>query len=165
MIVRRITEDDYDAMREIRLEALRLHPENFGADLALEESFSREQWLRRMATAKTFGAFVDDALGGIVVFARPVISKTAHTGEIGAMYVRNAHRGTGMGDALLKAVFDAAQDEVEQIKLTVNAENRAAIRLYERHGFRAIGTYPNTLRIGDRTYDELIMFRRLSASD
>ncbi|MGH6870855.1 MAG: GNAT family N-acetyltransferase [Rhizomicrobium sp.] len=165
MIVRRMTEDDFDALREIRLEALRLHPENFGSDLEYEEAFSREQWLARMATAVTLGGFVDGELCGIVVFARPRGRKIGHTGEIGAMYVRAQHRGKGLSDALMEALIDCAVSEVEQLKLTVNAENAPAIRFYARHGFRPIGKYPNSLRVGERTYEELIMFRAVSASD
>jgi ribosomal protein S18 acetylase RimI-like enzyme len=165
MNVRRLTDADYDTMREVRLEALRLHPENFGADLEAEEALSREQWLARLATAVSLGAFVDGALGGIAVFSRPNRKKTGHTGELGAMYVRAGFRGRGLGDGLVEAVIDHAAKEVEQIKLTVNAENAPAIRLYERHGFRVIGRYPNSLRIGGRSYDELIMFRAVSTSD
>jgi ribosomal protein S18 acetylase RimI-like enzyme len=163
--VRRLTPDDLDAMRAIRLEALRLHPECFGADLEIEEAFTPEQWLARMATAATFGGFVDDTLSGIAVFARPRSSKTAHTGELGAMHVKAAVRGSGLAGALIDTIVDHASREVEQIKLTVNAENARAIRFYERHGFRAIGRYPNSLRVGGRTYDELIMLRAVSTSD
>ncbi|HEY1631211.1 MAG TPA: N-acetyltransferase [Rhizomicrobium sp.] len=169
MIVRRLTEDDYEALREIRLEALRLHPENFGADLDYEESFGREQWLARLASAVTLGGFVDEKLanelGGIVVFSKSPRKKIGHTGEIGAMYVRAPHRGSGLADALLEALIDHAVGAVEQLKLTVNMENVAAIKFYERHGFREIGRYPNSLRVGDRTYEELIMFRTVDASD
>jgi len=163
--VRRLGDGDYEAMREIRLEGLRLHPECFGADLEMEEAMTREQWLSRMATGVTFGATVDGALGGIAVFARPRSKKTAHTGELGAMYVRAGFRGQGLGDALIEAIVDHAVKEVEQIKLTVNADNTHAIALYERHGFRAIGKYPNSLRVGGRDYDELIMIRAVSTSD
>lgn len=165
MIVRRCTEDDYEQLREVRLEALRLHPENFGSELEREEAFTRDEWLSRMATAVTFGGFVDGRLCGICVFAKSSNRKTGHTGEIGAMYVRAAQRGKGLSNALMEALIDHAVSEVEQLKLTVNAENLAAIRFYERHGFRAIGKYPNSLRVGDRTYEELIMFRAVSASD
>ncbi|HTQ15034.1 MAG TPA: GNAT family N-acetyltransferase [Rhizomicrobium sp.] len=165
MIVRRLTDDDYEALREIRLEALRLHPENFGSDLEYEEGFAREEWLGRMATGYTFGGFVGGALAGIIVFVKPPKKKTGHTGEIGAMYVRAAQRGTGLADALMEAAIDQAVTSVEQLKLTVNAENLAAIRFYERHGFRTIGRYPNSIRVGDRTYEELIMFRAVSTSD
>ncbi len=55
------------------------------------------------------------------------------------MYVRAGARGSGLSDALIEAVIDrAVRDGVEQIKLTVNAENMHAVKLYERHGFRPI---------------------------
>jgi ribosomal protein S18 acetylase RimI-like enzyme len=163
--VRRLGDGDYEAMREVRLEGLRLNPECFGADLEIEEAMTREQWLSRLASAFTFGAYVGETLGGVAVFARPRSKKTAHTGELGAMYVRAGFRGQGLGDALIEAIVDHAVKVVEQIKLTVNAENAHAIGLYERHGFRAIGKYPNSLRVGGRDYDELIMIRGVSASD
>lgn len=163
--VRRLVPGDLDAMRAIRLEALRLNPECFGADLEIEEAFTAEEWLARMATAVTFGGFVDGVLSGIAVFARSRSKKTAHTGELGAMYVKAGVRGSGLAGALIGAIVDHATRDVEQIKLTVNAENARAIRFYERHGFRVIGKYPNSLRIGERTYDELIMLRTVSTSD
>jgi ribosomal protein S18 acetylase RimI-like enzyme len=165
VLVRRMTEADYEGLREIRLEALRLHPDCFSAELEIEEAFTREQWLMRMASATTFGGFTGDALNGIVVFARPTSRKTRHTGELGAMYVRASARGSGLADALIDAVVDHAVNEVEQLKLTVNAENARAIKFYQRHGFRTIGKYPNSLRVNGRSYDELIMFRAVSSSD
>lgn len=163
--VRRLNGEDFDALREIRLEALRLHPEAFSAELETEEAMSREQWLSRMKTAVLFGGFIGDGLAGTVVFGKPGSNKTRHTGELGAMYVRAAARGKGLSDALIGAVIDRALNEVEQIKLTVNAENSHAIKLYERHGFRIIGKYPNSLRVGGRSYDELIMLRAIFSSD
>lgn len=164
-LVRRMSDADYEGLREIRLESLRLHPDCFSAELEVEEAFTREQWLSRLSSAVTFGGFADGAFNGVVVFAKPSSKKTRHTGELGAMYVRAAVRGTGLADALIDAVVDHAVNEVEQLKLTVNAENARAIKLYERHGFRTIGKYPNSLRVGDRNYEELIMFRAVSNSD
>ena len=163
--VRRLAEADAAAMRDIRLEGLRLHPECFGADLDVEEAMTAEDFARRMATGVTFGGFLDGNLAGIVVFVKPRSKKTGHTGDLGAMYVRKAARGTGLSDLLIETLIGHAVNEVEQIKLTVNADNPHAIRLYERHGFRAIGRWPNSLRIGGRTYDELVMLRTVSATD
>ena len=165
VVVRALTPDDYDALRAIRLEALRLHPANFAADPAQEDTFSKEQWLARLASAVTFGGFVDGALSGLVVFSRPASRKLAHTGDLGAMYVRDAARGTGLAGALMQAVLDHAAKEVEQIKLSVNAENSRAIRFYERHGFALIGRIPRSLNIDGRFYDDLLMLRRVAIDD
>ena len=164
LAVRPLTAEDYEALREIRLEALRLHPEAFAADLAQEEVMSKEQWLARLASATSFGGFVDDALVGIAVFSRSGRPKLAHTGDLGAMYVRESARGSGLADLLMQTLLAHAAGEVEQIKLTVNAENARAVKFYERHGFRAIGCIPNSLRVAGRDYDELLMLRVLARS-
>ncbi|HEX5422776.1 MAG TPA: N-acetyltransferase [Candidatus Acidoferrales bacterium] len=159
--VRRLFAEDAAALRELRLESLRLHPEYFGADLEAEEAMSVEDMTARMATGLSFGGFVDGQLAGLVVFVKPNRRKTGHTGELGAMYVRANARGKGLGDALVEAVVAYATGKVEQVKLTVNAENKHAIALYERHGFKEIGRYPNSIRVGQRSYDELIMLQFL----
>ena len=130
--------EDVAAMRDLRLEMLTLHPEAFAADLETEAAMSLQTFAERAATSTTFGAHVGDTLAGSVVFVRPQRTKLAHTGELGAMYVRAAHRGSGLADALVEAVIDHAIGQVEQLHLTVNAENPRAIRLYERHGFESL---------------------------
>jgi ribosomal protein S18 acetylase RimI-like enzyme len=161
--VRFLTPADYDSLRELRLESLRLLPASFAADLAQEEAMMKEEWLSRLASAVSFGGFVDGKLSGMVVFSRPSRPKLAHTGDVGAMYVRDSARGTGLSDALMAALLEHASHVVEQVQLTVNAENARAIKFYERHGFREIGRIPRSLHVGDRYYDDLLMFRRVSA--
>ncbi|HWA89610.1 MAG TPA: N-acetyltransferase [Rhizomicrobium sp.] len=163
--VRPLTPDDYEALRAIRLEALRRAPAFFAADPAIEEAYTKEQWLTRLATAVSFGGYVDGKLAGLVVFSRPTSIKLSHTGDIGAMYVRDAARGTGLADAMMEALLDHAAGVVEQVKLTVNAENARAIKFYERHGFTPIGKIPRSLNIDGRFYDDLMMMRRVSSSD
>ena len=163
--VRMLGPEDYDALREIRLEALRLHPANFAADPDQEAAMDKEAWLKRLASATSFGGFVDGKLSGLVVFSRPASPKLAHTGDLGAMYVRENARGTGLADAMIAALLDHAAKDVEQIKLSVNVENARAVKFYERHGFRAIGRIPRSLNISGRFYDDLLMLRRVSSSD
>ena len=107
--VRRLGVADVPALRELRLESLRLHPECFGADLEAEEAMSVEDMAARMHTGYSFGGFVDDVLSGLVVFVKPKNKKTGHTGDLGAMYVRANARGTGLGDALVEAVIDQVE--------------------------------------------------------
>ena len=81
------------------------------------------------------------------------------------MYVREAARGSGLADELMMAFLDYAATQVDQVILTVEAGNDRAIRLYERHGFRPVGKIPRSILVDGEYFDELQMFRTLSASD
>lgn len=163
MDIRRLTVDDVEALREIRLEALKAHPENFGAEHDDEAAWPIEAWRKRLANARGagFGAFDGETLAGIISFGREAAQKHAHQGSIGSFYVRPAYRGKGVGDALMAAALAEAARTVEQVTLTVTATNAGAIRLYERHGFAVVGTLPRSIRVNGVDHDELSMWRRV----
>ena len=50
---------------------------------------------------------------------------------------------------------------MEFLYLTVTDTNAAAIRLYERAGFRAYGCEPGSMKIGPRAFDKLLMYLAL----
>lgn len=162
----RLSETDVDRLREIRLEALKTNPEAFSADLAIEEALTPQQWLQRFVNTAWFASTEGGAWRGIGAYSkRSRSAKEAHTGWIGSIYVRPQHRRKGVAGALLEALIEHAANEVDQVILTVNAENKSAIALYERHGFRTYGRMPRSLHIDDRYYDEVEMIRAVSASD
>jgi ribosomal protein S18 acetylase RimI-like enzyme len=164
--IAKIEPSEAEALREIRLEAIRLNPTAFSRDLEVESAVPIEEWRKTLAERAWFVCKRDELWAGIALFARSSHSgKTAHIGSLGSMYVRAAFRGQGAGALLVSTVLDYAAGEVEQIVLTVNAENTTAIALYERHGFRTYGRIPRSVRVGERYYDELEMFRPLSLSD
>ena len=163
--VRRLTPDDAENARAVRLEGLKLHPEALSRDYEQDEKHGLDEWRGRLASRAWFGGFVDGQLSGVCAFAPGDSSKTAHTGFIGGMYVREAARGTGLSAAIFDAVIDHATGLVEQIQLTVNADNARAIKFYERHGFRTVGRMPHALLVDGRYYDELTMVRAVSSSD
>jgi len=49
---------------------------------------------------------------------------------------------------------------VEQVILTVAAENSRARRLYERWGFTVYGTEPRAIKLSDGYMDEVLMVCR-----
>lgn len=161
----RLTESDLEALRAARREALRLHPENFSADPAIEEKAPPDRWLASLREGVWFGARDGGELAGMVAVSAPASVKTRHVADLGSMYVREAHRGSGLADALMNAALLRAAEIAEQVKLTVNAQNARAIRFYERHGFRTVGRMPRSLRVGGKDHDELIMVRPVSTSD
>lgn len=58
-----------------------------------------------------------------------------------SVYVAEAARGRGVGDALL-ATFIAASEAagVWTVQSSIFPENEATVRLHQRHGFRVVGT-------------------------
>lgn len=163
MRIARLGPDDAEALRDIRLEALATHPENFGADHDTEAAYPLDWWRARLAHpgGAGFGAWIGDVLAGIISFGIETGEKHRHQGSIGSFYVRAAHRGQGVGDALMKAALEEAASRVAQVALTVTASNAGAIRLYERHGFETIGKKPRSIRIGDVYHSELEMWRQV----
>jgi ribosomal protein S18 acetylase RimI-like enzyme len=161
----RLKPDDIETIRSVRLEGLKNHPENFGADHDHEASQPLEWWLRRMGSGKSFGVWIDGDLAGLTVFARHAERKHAHQGVIGAVYVRPQYRGKGVGDALIRAALEEAAEHVEHVTLTVTESNATAFRLYERNGFKVVGRLPASIRVDGKDYDELSMHRRVSSSD
>jgi ribosomal protein S18 acetylase RimI-like enzyme len=66
----------------------------------------------------------------------------ARVGEIESLSVRPAYRGRGLGGRLLAELQAALHDDgVTDLILGVLAGNRAAQRLYERHGYRPTWLY------------------------
>ncbi len=162
----RLGPDDAEALRAIRLEALRLHPTAFSADPDVEGAFTLERWREGLEKRVWFGGRAGGVLMGINAFSIDVYSKKiAHIGHLGAMYVRAGARGTGLADALMTNFLDHAVGKVEQVELTVEAGNAAAVKLYERHGFRTVGKMPRSIQVGGVYYDELQMYRPVSSSD
>jgi ribosomal protein S18 acetylase RimI-like enzyme len=157
--------EEIEAIRHLRLEGLKNHPENFGADYDHEAAQPLEWWLRRMGGGKGFGVWIDGDLAGQAVFVPQHEKKHAHQGGIGAVYVRPQYRGRGVGDALMKAALEEAAKHVEHVTLTVTESNAVAIRLYERNGFTIVGRMPASIRVDGTDHDELVMHRRVSSSD
>jgi len=62
--------------------------------------------------------------------------------ELKRMYVHDDARGTGTGAALLEAVESLARDRgIRNLRLETGEPQKAAIRLYERAGYRRIAAF------------------------
>jgi putative acetyltransferase len=99
-------------------------------------------------TARFFTAPDDPVTKGIVAVAGDAVvglgilvpgkGRRMRAGEILALGVHDAWVGRGIGNALLAAMLDVADNwlGLNRLTLTVLADNTAAVRLYERHGFK-----------------------------
>ena len=167
--VRKLTTADAQPFHALRLAALQESPSAYGSSHEEESAFTAAQVESRLAEHPdrgVFGAFDGDVLVGLVALGREGMRKLRHKGMVFGMYVIPALRGQGIGRALLNEVIDLAASvpELRQLNLSVNANNAAAIALYESCGFQIFGREVGALLCDGTLHDELHMIRRLSGS-
>ncbi len=157
--IRRLTRQDVEAYRAIRLEALTNHPEAFATaaeDFARRSTAELESLLEQVVVLAA--AAPDGRLAGIMAYDRGA-GREAHRGWLIQVYVRPDMRGTGCAGALLDAIVEQAKTEVLQLHLSVESRNEPAIRLYQKAGFVLYGTDPRYQFVNGRYVDEHLMVR------
>jgi ribosomal protein S18 acetylase RimI-like enzyme len=87
-------------------------------------------------------------------------------GVAGAPYivsiaVAETHRSRGVGAVLLAHVEEACRPRSRHLFLCVSSFNPRARQFYERHGFKAVGTFPDFIVDGA---DEILMHKSLGRS-
>ena len=106
-----------------------------------------------------FTQVAEDAVGALVgyVFCREVAGES----ELLNLAVDPALRRGGVGGTLLSAALDwLTARGAHETFLEVRASNAAAIALYERAGFRAVGRRPDYYQ---RPVEDAILYRRPGA--
>ena len=160
---RKLLPSETKQYREIRLESLKLFPENFGSSYETEAAKPKLAFEINieLKNDKAFivGAFEGEKLSGICGFVQETNEKTRHRGLIIQMYVQPAYQGKKLGLQLLQATIQEAFKipEVEQIALGVMTTNLSAIKIYEQAGFKEFGIHPGYSKIGDKYLDERLM--------
>lgn len=96
---------------------------------------------------------------------RPAWPGYRHTVEH-SVHVHAAHRGQGIGSALIRALMPLARGQQMHVMLgVIDAENEGSIRLHERLGFRQAGRLSQAGRKFGRWLDVVFVERRLDAVD
>ena len=134
VLVRETVDDDWQALRDIRLEALRNAPESFGSSYEREILRPEADWRDWIARGGTFLAFIPEfsAPAGLAGGYR----EDPDTMELVSMYVRPQARGRGVGEALVAAVARWAEAQgAKSLHLWVTETNAPARLLYQRLGF------------------------------
>jgi ribosomal protein S18 acetylase RimI-like enzyme len=144
------------------LEALRNAPEAFGSTFEKESTEPPQYFVDRLERNVVFGGLFGDSLVGVVGFYRLEGPKMSHKGVLWGMYVKPEARGSGLAAALVENLIEHASKEVEQVQLTVVANNARARRFYRRMGFVEYGLEKESLKEKDSYFDEVLMVRFLS---
>jgi predicted GNAT family acetyltransferase len=146
--LRRLGPEDWEEFRDIRLRSLADSPDAFGSTLEREETFTEDDWRRRL-TGPVY--VVDDprpvAIGGIF--------DTDGTPHVWGMWTEPAHRGRGHSRTILDALIPVGTSA----QLDVNVANADARAAYERYGFVGTG-HLEPLRPGSDQRIELMVLTR-----
>jgi ribosomal protein S18 acetylase RimI-like enzyme len=109
------------------------------------------------------GAVLVEKLAGIVGLQREQRHKRAHRASVWGMYVAAEARGKGVARQLALELISRARKlpGLEQLNLTVMADNAAAVHLYRSLGFEVWGLEKQAMRLDGAYHDELSMGLRL----
>lgn len=130
----------------------------------MNHAFTKEKLLTELQNSDSEFYFVkvDDLIMGYVKINRNGAQsefKDSKSLEIERIYVDKEYQGLGIGSMLVEHAKDIALDNgLEYVWLGVWKKNPAAIRLYERNGFKAFSEHEFVM--GDEVQiDQLMMCR------
>jgi len=137
--------------------------DTFTFDPAMTESTARAMWLLPPPGRTVIATAGDGAVLGTAKMNPNQAGPGAHVASASYM-VAAAHRGRGVGRALVAHTIDRAREAgYRGIQFNaVAATNRGAVALYEALGFAVVGTIPGGFRHPAEGYvDLLVMYRAL----
>lgn len=161
--VRRLLPDDSPAYRQVRLEALKNDPGNYGSTYEEEckkDKLAFETYIESQSPDHVvFGVFDGEKLIGITSWFRDDRVRLRHRGKITQVYIAPEYRGTGLSKQIMRAVIDDAFaiDEIELLTLEVVSTNTPAVKLYEGLGFAEYGLFEKYFKVRDGYLDQKFM--------
>jgi ribosomal protein S18 acetylase RimI-like enzyme len=137
--LRTVGPGDWQAMRDIRLDALREAPFAFASTYQREAAFPEQTWQERAGSGNSILAYLPEFGRGPVGLVAS-IQHVPDVLELVSMWVRPQARGRQVGSALVEAIVERARrGQLPQVHLWVTESNKPARRLYERCRFSPTG--------------------------
>ena len=158
VLIRAAEPQDYQG-----LQAIYAQPQAYTGTLQLPLP-SAEMWRERLQQASPLryifvAVWRERVIGniGLMLESNP---RRRHAASIG-MGVHDEFAGKGVGESLLAAVLELADDwmQISRLELTVFADNERAVRLYERSGFVTEGRHVGYAMRKGQLVDALAMAR------
>ena len=136
---------------------------SFGAEGLPFSIEAEEKYLKEIANScddVMFVAKVDDKIIGTASLNR-LPRRMKHRGEVSVSVLRE-YWNNGVGKKLLLKIVDFAKENYfEIIDLQVRSDNHPAIHLYEKFGFKKMGTHPVFFKIGNEEISFDYMFLKI----
>ncbi len=154
--ITQLSPGDWQAYRDIRLEALKSDPLAFGGTYEEECEKTEAQW--RSFMANMWFALADDNVVGMIGLLRDTGFTGGHRAHLISMWVKPAYRGQGIGKQLVQYLQELAKTcSILKFYLHVTSTQEAAITLYESVGFKKVGVLKRHTRDENNYYDTYLM--------
>ncbi|MCI9074812.1 MAG: GNAT family N-acetyltransferase [Dorea sp.] len=128
-----------------------------GLPITLEQEREYLQQMRESRHSVHYSVWKDGEMIGDASL-KELPRRMSHRADMGLSVVK-AEWNKGIGSRLLDKMIEyARQNEIEIINLEVRSDNTGAIHLYEKYGFKHIGTMPAFFKIGNSYFDFEVMY-------
>lgn len=161
LILRKATIEDAEKMIEY-LNVIGGESENllFGKDefrLSVEQEIQYIKSTNDDVDALMILGIINDNVISISNISSPKRKRIAHNSEL-SISVKKDYWRNGIGSAVMKELIKfATQRGIKNISLGVKANNRNAIKLYEKFGFKQIGAHKDYFNVNGNYDDEILM--------
>lgn len=125
----------------------------------------QKKWLKKRLAGNKSGdiaylvAIIDNKVVGSVDISKR-IGRASHTGGLG-ISIAKPFREEGLGTILMETILKLAKENlrVKVAYLEVLANNKRAIKLYEKMGFKEFGTLPKAVKVKNKYIDGINMYK------
>lgn len=157
---KKVSPDDWQKFREIRLKGLQTDPQAFGGTFESESQENEEYWKERFSNPER--CFYAAENGNIFVATAGSKKIAEDNWMIIAVYTLPEFRGKNISQELINRLVDEAKIKgATKVSLMVNPIQESAVKLYEKMGFKTIKIEKNQ-KMGDgKVYDEFYMEKSL----
>ena len=155
--IKKVTIDDWEKFRDIRLKGLQTDPQAFGGVYSSESQGDSIFWQQRICIVPDrFYYAVEENGVFIAIGGTKKVSDNVYM--IIAVYTILESRGQGISSKLLSAIMEDVKTRgVSIVSLMVNVHQHTAVNLYKKLGFEIIRTEKDQ-KMGDgNLYDEYYM--------
>ncbi|HEY8144504.1 MAG TPA: GNAT family N-acetyltransferase [Kofleriaceae bacterium] len=160
--IRLLEPSDAEALRALRLAALKSDPDAFLTTWEEERERTAADFAERLRdrardpACSVHGGFDGGALSGMVGTMRGPRAREQHKAAIWGLWVAPLARRRGLARGLMRAAIDHLRTAggVEQVQLLVTSSQTAAHELYLSLGFTSFGREARAMKVGERYLDE-----------
>jgi ribosomal protein S18 acetylase RimI-like enzyme len=154
--VLKLSPDEWQKYREIRLLALKSDPNAFGSSYEEEINLTESEWRKRIH-AMWFAKSDGNIVGLIGLLQRENVA-SKHCGYIISLWVKKEFRGRGIAKSLIQKLKEISPNlGIRKLSLQVSTTQTGAKKIYQDLGFQEAGTLKQNL-LKDGVYlDEYLM--------